>query len=59
MKRVCCSATATKWWPVPCAELQGVDIAELSLDVLRQFSTLIEDDVYAVLTPEGSLAQRN
>ena len=41
------------------AELQGVDIAELSLDVLRQFSALIDDDVYAVLTPEGSLAQRN
>ncbi|MEN9986834.1 MAG: hypothetical protein RI925_2336 [Pseudomonadota bacterium] len=41
------------------AERQGVDIAELSLDVLRQFSALIDDDVYAVLTPEGSLAQRN
>ena len=41
------------------AEVQGVDIADLSLDVLRQFSALIDDDVYAVLTPEGSLAQRN
>ena len=41
------------------AEVQGVDIADLSLDVLRQFSALIDDDVYTVLTPEGSLAQRN
>ena len=41
------------------AEVQGVDIADLSLDVLRQYSALIDDDVYAVLTPEGSLAQRN
>jgi argininosuccinate lyase len=36
-----------------------VDIADLSLDTLRQFSTLIEQDVYSVLTPEGSLAQRD
>ncbi|MFN4237588.1 MULTISPECIES: argininosuccinate lyase [Vogesella] len=41
------------------AEQQGVDIADLSLDTLRQFSTLIEQDVYSVLTPEGSLAQRD
>ena len=41
------------------AEQQGVDIADLSLDTLRQFSTLIEQDVYGVLTPEGSLAQRD
>ena len=41
------------------AEQQGVDIADLSLDTLRQFSTLIDQDVYGVLTPEGSLAQRD
>ena len=33
--------------------------ADLSLDALRTFSDLIEQDVYTVLTPEGSLAQRN
>ncbi|KZE30501.1 argininosuccinate lyase [Crenobacter luteus] len=41
------------------AETQGVDIADLSLDKLREFSALIDDDVFAVLTPEGSLAQRD
>ena len=41
------------------AELQGVDIADLSLEKLREFSTLIEQDVFTVLTPEGSLAQRD
>ena len=29
------------------------------MDELKQFSTLIEDDIYAVLTLEGSLAARN
>jgi len=35
------------------------DIAELSLDELRSFSPLIEQDVYGVLTLEGSVAARN
>ncbi|WP_434631697.1 argininosuccinate lyase [Chromobacterium sp. CV08] len=41
------------------AEGQGVDLAELPLAVLQGFSALIADDVYTVLTPEGSLAQRD
>ena len=40
-------------------ERRGCDIAELSLDDLRQFSPLVGDDVFAVLTVEGSLAARN
>ncbi|MEO8037501.1 MAG: argininosuccinate lyase, partial [Betaproteobacteria bacterium] len=35
-----------------------VDLAELPLDVLRQFSPLIGEDVFHVLTLEGSLASR-
>ncbi|HEY6093464.1 MAG TPA: argininosuccinate lyase, partial [Gallionellaceae bacterium] len=41
------------------AEKQGCDLAELKLDELKQFSALVEDDIYAVLTLEGSLAARN
>ncbi|OBU87906.1 argininosuccinate lyase [Chromobacterium subtsugae] len=41
------------------AERQGVDLAELPLSALQGFSALIADDVYTVLTPEGSLAQRD
>jgi argininosuccinate lyase len=41
------------------AEQQGCDLADLELDALRQFSDLIGDDIYAVLTLEGSLAARN
>jgi argininosuccinate lyase len=41
------------------AEEQGVDLADLPLTVLQTFCPLVGDDVYAVLTPEGSLAQRN
>jgi argininosuccinate lyase len=37
---------------------KDVDLAELPLDVLRQFSPLIGEDVFAVLTLEGSLASR-
>ena len=44
---------------VKLAEVQGCDIADLPLDELREFSELIDADVYDVLTPEGSLAQRN
>jgi argininosuccinate lyase len=35
------------------------DLADLNLSVLQQFSSLISDDVYKVLTLEGSLASRN
>jgi argininosuccinate lyase len=45
------------------AALQGyataTDLAELKLDELQEFSDLIANDVYAVLTLEGSLAARN
>jgi argininosuccinate lyase len=38
---------------------RGCDLSELKLDELRQFSTLIADDIYGVLTLEGSLSARN
>jgi len=38
---------------------QGRDLADLTLDELRQFSDAIEDDVFEVLTLEGSVAARN
>lgn len=41
------------------ADQHGVDLADLDLAVLRGFSNLIEQDVYQVLTPEGSLNARN
>jgi argininosuccinate lyase len=41
------------------AEQKGCDLAELKLDELQQFSDLIADDIYGVLTLEGSLAARN
>jgi len=41
------------------AEQQACDLAELKLEDLQQFSSLIADDIYAVLTLEGSLAARN
>jgi argininosuccinate lyase len=41
------------------AEQKGCDLAELKLDELQQFSALITDDIYDVLTLEGSLAARN
>ncbi|MFW1678074.1 argininosuccinate lyase [Pontibacter sp. JAM-7] len=37
----------------------GKDLGEMSLDELRQFSDVIGDDVFAVLTLEGSVAARN
>ena len=40
------------------AEAKGCDLADLPLDELRQFSALADQDVYAVLTPEGSIASR-
>lgn len=41
------------------ADEAGVDLSELPLEVLQGFSDLIADDVYGVLTPEGSLNARN
>ena len=41
------------------ADQAGVDLSELPLEVLQGFSKLISDDVYGVLTPEGSLNARN
>ena len=38
---------------------QGCDLADLSLADLQKFSSMIGDDVYQVLTLEGSLASRN
>ena len=40
------------------AEELGVDLPQLSLAELQAFSPLVADDVFAVLTVEGSLAQR-
>ena len=44
---------------VRAAEGRGCDLAELSLQELQQFSPLVGDDVFAVLTVDGSLASRN
>jgi len=41
------------------AETKGCDLADLSLAELQAFSALIEADIYAVLTLEGSLAARD
>jgi argininosuccinate lyase len=38
---------------------QGKDLSELSLDELQALSALIREDVYEVLTLEGSVAARN
>ncbi len=37
----------------------GLDLAEMDLDTLRGFSSLIDADVFEVLTVEGSVAARN
>jgi argininosuccinate lyase len=37
----------------------GRDLAELPLETLRRLSPLVGEDVYAVLTPEGSVAARD
>ncbi|MFN3884069.1 MAG: argininosuccinate lyase [Rhodocyclaceae bacterium] len=44
---------------VRAAEARGCDLAELPLAELQTFSPLIEADVFAVLTVEGSLAARD
>ncbi|MDB3992094.1 argininosuccinate lyase [Gammaproteobacteria bacterium] len=38
---------------------EGIDLAEIPLEKLSQFSPLIEDDVFKVLTVEGSVNARN
>jgi argininosuccinate lyase len=44
---------------VRAAEGRGCDLADLSLEELRAFSPLVGEDVYRVLTLEGSLSARN
>ena len=41
------------------AEVKAADLADLPLADLQSFAREIEADVYAVLTPEGSVASRN
>jgi argininosuccinate lyase len=41
------------------AEAKGADLCDLPLADLRSFASAIGDDVYNVLTPEGSVASRN
>jgi argininosuccinate lyase len=41
------------------AELRSCDLSDLAIAELRQFSSLIGEDIYSVLTLEGSLASRN
>jgi argininosuccinate lyase len=41
------------------AETRGCDLSVLSLAELQQFSPLVAQDVYAVLTLEGSVASRD
>jgi argininosuccinate lyase len=41
------------------AEARGTDLADLPLAELREFGPAIGDDVYAVLTLEGSVASRD
>jgi len=40
------------------AEASGRDLTQLSLDALRDFSPVVEADVFGVLSVEGSLASR-
>ncbi|MEP7156447.1 MAG: argininosuccinate lyase [Betaproteobacteria bacterium] len=41
------------------AEKSGKELAELPIDVLRTYSALVGDDIYMVLSPEGSVASRD
>lgn len=41
------------------ADEKGVDLSDLPFEVLQGFSGLVAEDVYQVLTPEGSLNARN
>ena len=45
--------------PVKAAEAKGVDLPQLTLDEIRAFCPQVENDVFSVLTVEGSLASRN
>jgi argininosuccinate lyase len=44
---------------VRACESRGCDLSDLTLDEMRVFSLLIEDDIFAVLTLEGSVAARD
>jgi argininosuccinate lyase len=44
---------------VRAAETKGCDLADLALNELQAFSVLIDKDVFAVLSIEGSLAARD
>lgn len=44
---------------VKTAQAQGVDLSALSLEALRQFDQRIDNDVYEVLSLQGSLNARN
>ncbi len=44
---------------VKSCEQRSCDLADLSLTELREFSQLIEDDIFSILTLEGSVAARN
>ena len=44
---------------VRAAELKGCDLADLALEELRAFSSLVAEDIYTVLTLEGSVQARN
>lgn len=41
------------------AENKGCDLSELSLSELKQFSSIIEEDIFSILTLEGSMKSRN
>jgi argininosuccinate lyase len=41
------------------AAVKGCDLADLSLPEFRQFSGIIDEDIYKVLTLEGSVASRS
>jgi argininosuccinate lyase len=44
---------------VRACDIAKCDLSEMPLEKLREFSPLIEQDVYAVLTLEGSVAARD
>jgi argininosuccinate lyase len=44
---------------VRACDVAGCDLSEMALERLQAFSPLIEQDVFAVLTLEGSVAARD
>ena len=44
---------------VRACDVAGCDLSEMPLERLQEFSKLIEQDVFAVLTLEGSVAARD